>query len=338
MKAVGGVERASGKGRRSAPSSPRSLLCFPQLLRTSLAALTFISTLIVSAQVDRIATEVELDEVVITAQKEGFNVEAFIKQVMEDTTFHKAFLNTRYHPHRLRSVLKVRAKDEKETASLYRTGFLHRDGAEVWQQLDTVHETGKLRNRDSTFRYLTAEMYDEVFFPKGRIVADNTVASRKLELQRGSKLERYKSELKKFMFDPGSEIGSVPFIGHKLALFNEDMAPLYDFRISAGERNGHQCWVFSAAAKPEFRDGRTVIKTMDTWFDHVTNNVIARQYRIAHSSLILDFDIRIRVVNSIVDGALVPTQVDYDGDWDIPMKKRELVRFVLEYSGWRIIG
>lgn len=296
------------------------------------------SAVVASAQVERIAAEVELDEVVITAQQAGFNVEGFIRQVMEDTTFHKAFLNTRYHPHRLRSLLKVCTKDEKETASLYRTGYLHRDGDQVWQQLDTVYERGKLRHRDSTFRYLTAEMYDDVFFPKGRIVADNTVASRKLELQRGSKLERYKSELKKFMFDPGSEIGSVPFIGDKLALFNEDMAPLYDFRIRADERNGHQCWVFSAAAKPEFRNGRTVIKTMDTWFDHVTNSVIARQYRIAHSSVILDFDIRIRVENTIVDGALVPTLVDYDGDWDIPMKKRELVRFVLEYSGWRVIG
>jgi len=290
------------------------------------------------AQVDRIATKVELDEVVITAQKEGFNVEAFIQQVMEDTTFHKAFLNTRYHPHRLRSVLKVRANDEQETATLYRTGHLHRNGDKVWLQLDTVHESGKLRNRDSTFRYLTAEMYDEVFFPKGEIIADNTVASRKLELHRGSKLDKYKSELKKFMFDPGSEIASVPFIGHKLALFNDDMAPLYDFRISADERNGHQCWVFSAEAKPEFRDGRTVIKKMDTWFDHVTNNVIARTYRIAHSSVILDFDITIRVENTIIDDALVPTLVDYDGDWDIPMKKRELVRFVLNYSGWRIIG
>ena len=77
---------------------------------------------------------------------------------------------------------------------------------------------------------------------------------------------------------------------------------------------------------------------MDTWFDHVTNNVIARQYRISHSSMILDLDIRIRVENAIVDSTLVPTQVDYDGDRDIPMKKRELVRFVLEYSGWRVIG
>ncbi|MBX2974015.1 MAG: hypothetical protein KF797_13005 [Flavobacteriales bacterium] len=306
-------------------------------LRSTVAGLACTVAVAVCAQVERIATKVELDEVVITAQKDGFNVEDFILQVMEDTTFHKAFLNTRYHPHRLRSVLRVRAKGEKETASLYRTGHLHRNAEKVWLQIDSVYETGKLRNNDGTLRYLTAEMYDEVFFPKGEIIADNTVASRELELARGSRIDKYKSELKKFMFDPGSEIASVPFIGHKLALFNDDMAPLYDFRIRAGERNGHQCWVFSAEAKPEFRDGRTVIKQMDTWFDHVTNNVIARQYRIAHNSIILDFDIRIRVENAIIDGALVPTLVDYDGDWDIPLKKRELVRFVLEYSGWRII-
>lgn len=304
----------------------------------ALALIAFSSVSLAHAQVERIAAEVELDEVVITAQKEGFNVEGFIRQVMEDTTFHKAFLNTRYHPHRLRSVLTVRAKDEKETASMYRTGYLHRNADKVYLQLDTVNETGKLRNRDSTFRYLTAEMYDDVFFLKGERIADNTVAARKLEVEKGSKLDKYKSELKKFMFDPGSEIGSVPFIGHKLALFNADMAPLYDFKISADERNGHQCWVFSAEAKPEFRDGRTVIKKMDTWFDHVSNNVIARTYRIAHSSVILDFDISIRVENAIIDGALVPTEVDYDGDWDIPLKKRELVRFVLKYSGWRVIG
>jgi hypothetical protein len=337
------MNMASGcKRTRAQEKAPLSPPCtrspfYPSQLRTLLTACACATALVSSAQIERIAAKVELDEVVITAQKEGFNVEAFIRQVMDDTTFHKAFLNTRYHPHRLRSVLNVRAKDEKETASLFRTGYLHRNADKVYLRLDTVHETGKLRDRDSTFRYLTVEMYDDVFFPKGEITADNTVASRDLELQRGSKLERYKSELKKFMFDPGSEIGTVPFIGHKLALFNEDMAPLYDFGIRADERNGHQCWVFSAEAKPEFRDGRTVIKKMDTWFDHVTNNVIARQYRIAHSSVILDFDIKIRVENTIIDGALVPTLVDYDGDWDIPLKKRELIRFVLTYSGWRII-
>ncbi len=287
-----------------------------------------------SAQEDQVVKRVQLDEVVINAQADGFSVEAFVKQVREDTTFHKAFLNTRFHPHHLRSALRVRAKDETETATLYRTGELVRKGERAQLVLDTVHETGRLRDRKGDFRYLTAEMYDDVFFPKGEFVADNTVAHRKLDVERGSRIDKYKSELKKFMFDPGTEIASVPFIGDKLALFSPEMEPLYDFRIWSDDRNGHACWVFSADAKPEFPDGRTVIKTMDTWFDHISGEVIARSYRIAHSSVILDFDIRIRVENETIGSALVPRSVHYDGDWDIPFKKRELVRFVLEYSGW----
>ena len=179
-------------------------------------------------------------------------------------------------------------------------------------------------------------MYDDVFFPPDSFPASNTVAARKLEIERGSRFDKYKSELKKFMFDPGSEIASVPFIGHKLALFDPDMARFYDFRIWADTRDGMDCWVFSAEAKPEYRDGHTVIKTMDTWFDRDGGAVLARNYRIAHSSVFLDFDITIRVRNTLLGEVLVPVQVDYDGDWDIPFKSRELVRFRLEYWGWEV--
>jgi len=115
------------------------------------------------------------------------------------------------------------------------------------------------------------------------------------------------------------------------------MTPLYDFKISSDVRNGHACWVFSASAKPEFRDGRTVIKTMDTWFAQEGGEVLSHRDRIAHSCIVLDFDISIRVENQLIDGELLPRTVDYDGDWDIPLKQRELVRFVLEYSGWRVV-
>jgi len=290
------------------------------------------------AEVDRIATKVELDEVVITAQKEGFNVEAFIQQVMEDTTFHKAFLNTRYYPNHVRSGLRVHNKGDKETASLYRRGCLTREGKLAQLVLDSVQESGKLRDRKGEFRFLTVEMYDDVFFPKGPFNADNTVASRKLAVDRGSRFDKYKSELKKFMFDPGTEIASVPFIGDKLALFSPEMAPLYEFRIWSDTRDGVECWVFSAEARPEFRDGRTVIKTMDTWFDQATGAVLARNYRIASSSVLLDFDISIKVQNILMGEVLVPVRVDYNGDWDIPFKSREIVRFWLEYGDWQVVN
>ena len=291
---------------------------------------------IAHAQPDTLLGHITLSEVVISAQAGGFSVERFVDQVRTDTTFHKAFLNTRFHPHRLESAVRVQNKGEREAAAMYRSGRLVRDGRMARLELDSVREIGRLRDRKGELRYLTVEMYDDVFFPRGSFPANNTVAARKLEVERGSRFEKYKSELKKFMFDPGTEIASVPFIGEKLALFSPEMAPLYDFRIWSDERDGLACWVFSAEAKPEHRDGRTVIKTMDTWFDQRSGSVLARNYRIASSSIILDFDISIRVRNTLVNGALVPVRVDYEGDWDIPFKQREIVRFYLDYRDWQV--
>ena len=120
------------------------------------------------------------------------------------------------------------------------------------------------------------------------------------------------------------------------------MAPHYDYLVDDDYREGRPCWVFSALAKDSVDGDRadeddTVIKRMVTWFDMENMNVLAREYRIAHASMILDFDITIRVENTVMDGELLPTRVRYDGDWDIPFQKRELVRFWLEYEGWKVV-
>lgn len=286
---------------------------------------------------DTITNMYQLGDLVVRGRAEGLDLEGFMRQVMEDTTFYHAFLNTRCHPHRVRSALRVRNKGERETAALYRDGHLVRTGTTARLVMDSVAEMGRLRGKDGTMRYLTAEMYDDVFFPKGSWTASARIASRQQEIQGGSRFEKYKSELKKFMFNPGQEIASVPMVGDKLALFDPAMVPYYDYTIGTDGRNGHRCWLFSATAKADARPSATVIKVMHTWFDQGTMEVIAREYRIAHESLLLDFDIRIRVENAVVEGELVPTYVDYDGVWDIPFKKIELVRFYLALSDWSVV-
>lgn len=289
------------------------------------------------AQSDSLMRFVELDPVVVVAQGEGFDVTAFVKQVMDDTTFYKAFLNMKTFPHKVRSGLKVRNKKEKETASLSREGQLVMDGKlNVRIDLTVDEEDGKLKNRKGEFRYLTAEMYDEVFWPKGSYPANNTIKNREQELVKGGKIEEYKSELKKFMFNPGQEIGTVPFIGKKMALFAEHMVKYYNYRIWSDKRSGRACWVFSADAKPEFKANKTVIKSMDTWFDKNTWQVRARQYHLQHASLFLDFDIKIKVENVSIKGSTVPTQINYNGQFDLPLKKPEIVRFWLQLSDWKI--
>jgi hypothetical protein len=306
-----------------------------------LAAWSFSSA--VFAQSDSLLKRVQLPEFVVSAEGDGFDLASFMRQVMNDTSFHHAFLNTRFYPHQVRSALNVRNKHERESASLFRHGRLVRTGRNAELVLDSVRESGRLRERDGEIRYLTAEMYDDVFFPKGPFPASNRIADRTLELDRSSRFEKYKSELKKFMFNPGQEIASVPFIGDKLDIFTADMALFYDYVLDTDYRDGHHCWVFTAVARDSV-DGKladaddTVIKRMVTWFDIESMNVLARDYRIAHASLFLDFDISIRVENTVVSGELVPVRVRYDGDWDIPFKKRELVRFWLEYAEWKVGG
>lgn len=291
--------------------------------------------------VDTIMNVIQLGDLVVRAQGSGFNVEGFVQQVMDDTTFQHAFQNTRFHPHRVKSAFRVRNKDEKETASLFRRGRMVREGPMARMELDSVSEQGRLREKDGELRYLTAEMYDDVFFPRGAWPASNRIAQRQQEIDRSSRFDKYKSELKKFMFNPGQEIASVPMIGDKLALFDQKMMPFYDYRIDQGFRGGRSCWVFSAVAKdtvdgdPADEDD-TVIKRMFTWFDQNDMQVLAREYRIAHASLILDFDISITVENTMVQGDLVPVKVVYDGVWDIPFRKREIVRFYLDYSDWQV--
>ncbi len=296
-----------------------------------------------SAQVeaDTIVNVYELGEVVVHGGARGLAMEGFIRQVMDDTTFYHAFLNTKYHSHRVKSELRVRDKKSRESAYLFRDAHLLRDGANAELVIDSAREEGRLRDRGGDMRFLTAEMYDDVFFPKGKFRASNRIAARQHEISHESRFDKYKSELKKFMFNPGQEIASVPFIGDKLALFDSTMTPFYDFSVDVSFRAGRPCWLFSAVAKDsidgdEADEDDTVIKRMLTWFDQRSMQVVAREYRIAHASLLLDFDITIKVENTLEPGDLVPLRVDYDGDWDIPFKKRELIRFYLLFSDWRV--
>jgi hypothetical protein len=132
----------------------------------------------------------------------------------------------------------------------------------------------------------------------------------------------------------------VPFIGDKLDVFDTTMLKYYDYILDSEYHGGRSCWKFSVVAKDSVDDepadeDDTVIKRMVTWFDDSTMIVVGREYRIAHASMLLDFDIRIEVDNMLMGGEPLPVRVRYDGDWDIPFKHRELVRFVLNFSDWR---
>lgn len=285
---------------------------------------------------DDVVKSVQLDEFVISAQANGFSVEEFVTQVMDDTTFYKAFLNLKYFPHHMEGKVLVFNNKEKEKGLMYRKGRMLNEMDMVRVELQEELTSGKVKNKKGEYRYLTAEMYDDIFFPKGSQRATNRVHNTEQELVKGSKFDQHKSELKKFMFNPGSEISSVPFIGHKMALFADHMVPFYDYFIWSEKVDSLDCWVFTAKQKEGIKDNKTVIKDMSSWFDKERMAVVHREYTIRHNSLIMDFDISMKVRNTFVDGQLVPQRIDYDGLWDIPFRKAENIQFWLELDEWTV--
>lgn len=277
---------------------------------------------------------VQLPEFVISAD-DSFNPEDFMDHVLNDSSFYQAFINLKYIPHEFDSDLVVRNKGEKEKGKLYREARQELTGQKRVVTIDHQETNGKVLKKNGQHKYLTAEMYDEVFFPDiSESVGPSISKFEQLE-QKGSKLDKFKSQLKKMMFNPGREILSVPFIGDKMDIFSEDMVEYYDYSVySAYGPDSVYCYVFQVDAKGEFRSNKTVIKKMLSYFDKESLQVLSREYRLVNSTVLFQFDIWMKVENRLSQGKLLPRRIQYDGNWDIPFKSPEIIQFDIRCSNY----
>jgi hypothetical protein len=282
-----------------------------------------------------VASVVSLDEFVVSARIDGFDVQEFIDQVRNDTTFYKAFLNLKYFPHELKGAMVVYNKNESEKGTMKRKAKQHLSPDEMMHVEITYDQTnGNVKNRKGEWKYLTAEMYDDIFFPSKPAKVSNLIQSTDQELVSGSKLEKHKAQLKRMMFNPGAEIENVPFIGDKMAIFESHMVPYYDYGIFLAMRDSVECIAFSCLVKPGM-EGKVVIQDLTSYFDIETKEVMAREYRLAHNTLIFDFDIRMKIDNIQQGGWLLPEKVWYSGYWNAAFMKREIITFELQCTDYK---
>jgi hypothetical protein len=289
------------------------------------------------AQEDDIAKVVTMDEFVVSAAIENFDVNDFVAQVVEDTSFYQAFLNLKYFPHDIKGAMVVYDKDETTYATLQRKArqFLNLE-EEKWVEITYEKTNGRIKKRNGEWRYLTAEVYDDVFFPTEKEVVSNRMVKKEQALVSGSKIEKHKAQLKKMLFNPGQPIENVPFIGDKLAIFSQEMVPFYDYSIFLYDyQDTIPCIAFSCYVKEGMED-EVVIRDMTSYFHLDTREVIARAYRLAHKTILFDFDISIEVENAYAGQWLVPRMVSYDGFWNVPFKKPEIISFKMECENYVI--
>lgn len=280
---------------------------------------------------------IQLDSLVVTATRQGFDVEDFIKMVQEDESFYQAFRNIRTMTYTSDNDIKMFSKKGKVKASLENTIQQVSDGR--CRTMKTINPliTGKYYKRKKKIRYYTAKMHDRLFFTYGKICE-----SERVEDQEGyddsenlTGMSKHINELKKLIFYPGQK-ADVPFIGNKTAIFEEDMAKYYDFSISSKiYKSEIDCYVFLAKVKTGIRQNNTVIKYMETFFDKNTFQVIARNYHLAHTGAIIDFDVKMDISLKTIGNKYVPELISYDGQWDVPFKKPEISKFKISFYNYK---
>lgn len=270
---------------------------------------------------------IKMDEVVVKAVRKGFDVNGFIKRVKNDTTFYKAFRSLRVLT--FSAVNDIKVLDDKGVvkASLYSRTKQHvANGCRTMQVLDEK-TTGNFYKRNGDYKYYTAELYAYLFFTKGKICNENDIVGSG-PVKTGSGMVANNSyKLKQLMFNPGSKVTGVPFMGDKAAIFEPAVAKMYDFKLSSDEYNGEECYVFKALPKKGYEDD-VVYNELTTWFRKTDYSIVARTYSLSYKTVLYDFDVQMKVLTMQVGKKLLPSRIEYDGNWHVFTKGRERVKFV----------
>jgi len=279
---------------------------------------------------------ITLSEIII---RRNIDVAGFIEQVKNDTTFYKAFRNLHILNFTSLNDIRIFDKKGKVKASLYSKTTQWANAGCRYTNIAQEEVTGDIYDDEKHYNYYTPELYASLFFAQDTVCGQtNIVKGIELNAKDKSGMAKRKEQLKMLFFNPGKAIPGLPFIGNKTAIFDKDMAPLYDYALDMEEHLGEMCYVFSIKAKDKTSGGnsnKVVIDEMVTWFSVKTMEVIARNYSLSYDAGVYDFDVNMQVEMTRAGTLLVPKLLRYTGNWDVVFKKRENAAFTATLFDFR---
>lgn len=282
---------------------------------------------------------ITLSEVII---RNNVNVPSFIERIKNDTSFYKAFRNLRVLQFTSLNDIRMFDKKNRVKASLFsKTSQWAQDGCRHTNVLNE-EVTGDMYDDNKHYNYYTPELYAGLFFARDTVCGEtNIVKGAELNIKGKSGTAKHKEQLKMLFFNPGKAIPGLPFIGSKTAIFDEDVAALYDYSLDQDEHLGELCYIFSIKAKDPENGGnkdKIVIDEMVTWFSVKTFEVIARNYSLSYKAGLYDFNVDMQVEMTRFGSYVVPSLLRYNGNWDVVFKKRERGVFTATLFDFRIPG
>lgn len=270
---------------------------------------------------------IAMDPVVISASRTGWDVKGFMRRVQFDTTFYKAFKTMRINSYTSTNDIRIYNKKGKVIASLY--SHTKQRAWKGCRAMDVLDEkvTGNFYKKGKEYRYYTADLYAYLFFTEDTLCGQNDIVAAHTNPKESGQMGKQKQKLKQLIFNPGSKIAGVPFMGDKAAIFEPDVAKMYDFKLASDEYDGDECYVFKAIPKPQYKDD-VVYNYLATWFRISDYSIVARDYSLSYKTLAYDFDVRMKVRTQNIGGRLLPVRIEYDGNWHVFSQDRERVKFV----------
>jgi hypothetical protein len=151
---------------------------------------------------------------------------------------------------------------------------------------------------------------------------DNIVFGKVFNTTGKTGLDKHKQQLKMLFFNPGRRIDGLPFMANKTAIYDDEMASLYDMDIDMDMYNKTSCYVFKQKVKPG-NEADVVVDEMTTWFNDSTYEVVARNYQLSYDATFYDFKVQMEVQMTHAKGLLVPALIRYNGNWKAIFRKRE---------------
>ncbi|MBK8416648.1 MAG: hypothetical protein IPL22_20330 [Bacteroidetes bacterium] len=278
----------------------------------------------------QVVKSVMLDSMTVVEVSKGFNVTDFIEMVKSDTSYHEGFRNLRNNsPHGVNGTMTVYWQKEQSSCPRTRKAMQTVTDRRRYVTIQDEKVTGDFYKRKGDPETYTAEIFDEVFFYKDTIPVDREIVSQQTDPKNEN--SSHINQLKKLVFNPGAEIDGVPVIGKRMAIFEDHMVPFLRLPyFNSLWQDTVSCYVFSCISKPDAGD-RTVVKSLNTWFDRRTFAIVYRDYQLVYSGLLFDFDVNMKIVMD--DSPMLhPKNISYKGFWDVPLKKKEKVDFDLNFK------
>lgn len=263
---------------------------------------------------------ITLSEIVINNK---LNIPSFIKRVKNDTTFYKAFRTL--HIIRYTSLNDIRMVDKNGNIKASLRSKIKQVRDSNCRSMQTIEEetTGDIYDENKNFNYYTGQLYAGLFFTKGKVCNENNIVKgREFSTEGLSGMAKHKEQLKMLFFNPDKKINGIPFMSNKTAIFDDDMSDKYNMTIDMEDHNKTTCYVFKIKVKDN-RKSDVVIDEMTTWFNYKTFEIIARDYSLSYDAGVYDFDVRMQVELTNINGVLIPSLIRYDGNWKAIFKKRE---------------